>query len=439
MVLWLGGLHGRGPRRHGHSNDRFSRQPPDRLGHSADDQEHAFRGQGHVQARHGPHPERIGVRRSDEENRPDLRDFRSREHVGRRTEDRRDRPGRQVRWRLQQQMARCRARPRDMSRRKRTSGAGRNIPQSIDTTVNPNALSGGFGFFQDQEFTRDNYKADLTTFFGGHSVKGGIDFEHIKAVNQNFNGGAGQRIYKLRTSADVDLLPPPVLHRRPRSRLRPGRSDYLGVRRTSGVRAGLAESRVVRAGQLARGLEPDHQRRDPLGRSGRQVARQRIGLQADRQLGAAHRVRLGRGAEPARASCTRTGAASSRASRWTSTSARSAERCRASATTSARVPTTSSRIPTPHERSRCSAARSPSIRISRDSTSTSSWLDSTTKSGRRSSSARSSRKRDLGRVIEDFLIPSEGNYFIANPASGIGKRNGVLRRRAHGAGARSQA
>ena len=90
-----------------------------------------------------------------------------------------------------------------MSRRKRTSGRARNIPLSIDTTVNPNALSGGFGFFQDQEFTRDNYKADLTTFLAGHSVKGGIDFEHIKAVNQNFNGGAGQRIYKLRTSAGV--------------------------------------------------------------------------------------------------------------------------------------------------------------------------------------------------------------------------------------------
>ena len=80
-------------------------------------------------------------------------------------------------------------------------GAGRNTAQSIDTTVNPNALSGGFGFFQDQEFTRDNYKADLTTFFAGHSVKGGIDYEHVKAVNQNFNGGAGQRIYRLRTAA----------------------------------------------------------------------------------------------------------------------------------------------------------------------------------------------------------------------------------------------
>jgi hypothetical protein len=80
-------------------------------------------------------------------------------------------------------------------------GAGRDIPQLIDATVNPNALSGGFGFFQDQKFHRNEYKADLSTFFGGHSVKGGIDYEQIGAVNNNFNGGAGQRIYRLSTLA----------------------------------------------------------------------------------------------------------------------------------------------------------------------------------------------------------------------------------------------
>jgi len=32
--------------------------------------------------------------------------------------------------------------------------------------------------------------------------------------------------------------------------------------------------------------------------------------------------------------------------------------------------------------------------------------------------------RSLGRVIEDFLIPSEGNYFIANPSKGIGSEMG---------------
>ena len=79
-------------------------------------------------------------------------------------------------------------------------GPGRNTELLIDTTVNPNALSGGFGFFQDQKFHRNEYKADLTTFFGPHSIKGGIDFEEIGAVNNNFNGGNGQRIYRLRTS-----------------------------------------------------------------------------------------------------------------------------------------------------------------------------------------------------------------------------------------------
>jgi hypothetical protein len=29
--------------------------------------------------------------------------------------------------------------------------------------------------------------------------------------------------------------------------------------------------------------------------------------------------------------------------------------------------------------------------------------------------------RNLGRVIEDFLVPSEGSYFIANPGSGLGR------------------
>src|SRR6185503_6826747 len=39
-------------------------------------------------------------------------------------------------------------------------GPGRDIPLSIDATVTPNANSGGFGFFQDQDFKRDVYKAD---------------------------------------------------------------------------------------------------------------------------------------------------------------------------------------------------------------------------------------------------------------------------------------
>ncbi|HET7218919.1 MAG TPA: TonB-dependent receptor, partial [Vicinamibacterales bacterium] len=79
-------------------------------------------------------------------------------------------------------------------------GAGRDTAQLIDATVNPNALSGGFGFFQDQKFWRDEYKADLSTFLGPHAVKAGIDYELLSAVNNNYNGGAGQRIYRLTTA-----------------------------------------------------------------------------------------------------------------------------------------------------------------------------------------------------------------------------------------------
>jgi Carboxypeptidase regulatory-like domain/TonB dependent receptor-like, beta-barrel len=80
-------------------------------------------------------------------------------------------------------------------------GAGRDTAQIINNTVSPAATSGGFGFFQDQKFSRDVYKADATKYWAGHEIKGGADFEHIKAFNNNFNGGAGQRISILSTGA----------------------------------------------------------------------------------------------------------------------------------------------------------------------------------------------------------------------------------------------
>jgi hypothetical protein len=82
-------------------------------------------------------------------------------------------------------------------------GPGRDIPLSIDATVTPNANSGGFGFFQDQDFKRDVYKADASSYLGAHDLKVGVDREHVRAVNNNYNGGAGQRIYKLRTSTGI--------------------------------------------------------------------------------------------------------------------------------------------------------------------------------------------------------------------------------------------
>lgn len=75
-------------------------------------------------------------------------------------------------------------------------GAGTTLPLAIDATVVPNALSGGFGFYQNQTFSRDEIKADLTKYLGSHTLKGGIDYENIDTANNSFQGGAGQRIYK---------------------------------------------------------------------------------------------------------------------------------------------------------------------------------------------------------------------------------------------------
>ena len=83
------------------------------------------------------------------------------------------------------------------------AGPGRDIPQLIDLTVTPNTTEGGFGFFQDQEFTRDVLKADASSYFGSHDLKFGVDREHIQAANHNYNGGAGQRIYRLVTGGRI--------------------------------------------------------------------------------------------------------------------------------------------------------------------------------------------------------------------------------------------
>jgi len=78
-----------------------------------------------------------------------------------------------------------------------TSGPGASVAGFGDFTVVPAAYSNGFWFFQNQEFDRDVYKVDLTKFLGSHEFKIGGDYEKVNTVNNNWNGGAGQRIYKL--------------------------------------------------------------------------------------------------------------------------------------------------------------------------------------------------------------------------------------------------
>lgn len=76
------------------------------------------------------------------------------------------------------------------------SGAGTSIPGLVDATVSPNVLTGGFGFFDSDKYDRDVAKLSATAFFSSHEFKVGGDYEKMKADVQNFQGGAGQRIYK---------------------------------------------------------------------------------------------------------------------------------------------------------------------------------------------------------------------------------------------------
>ena len=116
----------------------------------------------------------------------------------------------------------------------------------------------------------------------------------------------------------------------------------------------------------------------------------------------------------------RTGAGSTRASRWTSTSGRSAARCSASATTSARIPRNFLQDPdAPRAQSLLGGAEpvDPDLKGQ--------YLDEFMVGfeyeirpivrRRRQVHEPQSRPRDRG--LPD---PSEGNYFIANPGAGIG-------------------
>jgi hypothetical protein len=76
-------------------------------------------------------------------------------------------------------------------------GAGASTPLLLDQTVNPNLRTGGFGGFENHDFTRANYSADLTRYLGGHTVKGGFLYSKVDSLDLRYSGGGGQIIYKL--------------------------------------------------------------------------------------------------------------------------------------------------------------------------------------------------------------------------------------------------
>src|SRR4029079_19677254 len=81
--------------------------------------------------------------------------------------------------------------------------------------------TGGFGFFANEKYDRTVYKADLSTFLSTHEIKFGGDMEDLKGDLQNYQGGAGQLIYKLpgRTSSNGQ---PYYRHRMYLNDLKPG-------------------------------------------------------------------------------------------------------------------------------------------------------------------------------------------------------------------------
>ncbi len=76
-----------------------------------------------------------------------------------------------------------------------TNGPGKNQVHFIDQTTAGSPTSGGLPFHRDQDLSRDVYKASLSSFLGDHELKFGTDIEDLQVVTANFNGGAGQRIY----------------------------------------------------------------------------------------------------------------------------------------------------------------------------------------------------------------------------------------------------
>jgi hypothetical protein len=77
------------------------------------------------------------------------------------------------------------------------TGAGASTPLLIDATQSPNLRSGGFGAFEDHNYKRDVYKADLTKYQGKHTFKGGFMGMKVDSLDQRYSGGGGQSITTL--------------------------------------------------------------------------------------------------------------------------------------------------------------------------------------------------------------------------------------------------
>jgi hypothetical protein len=88
------------------------------------------------------------------------------------------------------------------------AGPGASIARVTNATVVPNTVSGGFGFYKNQIFKRDVAKVDVSAFFGSHQFKFGGDQEIVKAINDNIFSGTDTVTIRCRTAVSATVACP---------------------------------------------------------------------------------------------------------------------------------------------------------------------------------------------------------------------------------------
>ena len=223
------------------------------------------------------------------------------------------------------------------TRSRRLAGPGENIAQLIDQTVSPNIRDRRLNGIREREYSRNFYKIKATKYLAGHEIKGGIDWEDNQQCHRPVPGRRRRhRTTSCRERRRTIYYRHRLLRQRSRAGLRPGRSDHVDRRcpadlepKTQNTSFFVQDSwRVASNLTINAGIRWERQQS--------QGPRQRHVDRSDDNW--APRIgSCGTSRRTAAARSSSTTAASTRASRWTSTSARSAASSPASATTSIRT------------------------------------------------------------------------------------------------------
>ena len=382
------------------------------------------RGQADLEPQRQPPDHGIGVRRSRHDRRQRVQHRGPRGDVEGHARRRRHRLGDPLRRQPEQlvpRASRCTA-----GTRRRASSAAR-APRRRSSSTRPSFPTRTRQrlqrFFQDQELSRETCQA------GPHQVRGPSRVQvrrRLGAIDtsvQNSSGGGGQLIYKLRHRRQ-DLLPPPLLRRRPRSGLRPRQPVHLADREPADLRA--ADARTSRPTCRTPGrsrprftlnLGVRWEQQDVQDRNHETAFKlddnwaPRLGFVWDVTKNGKSKLYAELGPllreHPA----------------WTSTSAPSAARPSCFCYNFSPNPADILQDPTaPAPRSVLGSGTEPV-----DPNLKGQYIDEAIggfeyEVAPNLALGAKFTYRKLGRVIEDFLVPSEGSYFIANPAEGtLGK------------------